>query len=141
VCTEAQLSLLVKLFAQLDVNLQALLAICAKLSISLSVIASLWVLHGARGRTLELIRFLSLVNLKAQIDVSLSLCAKILGLWVLAMIHDQYWSVSCTAYVVFFSYHATMTNASSTLYLCDTLAKRSGYSTPGLPYSGIGLIG
>jgi hypothetical protein len=29
------------LFAQLDVNLQALLAICAKLSISLSVIATL----------------------------------------------------------------------------------------------------
>jgi hypothetical protein len=43
VCTEAHLSLLAKLFAQLDVNLQALLAICAKLSISLSVIATLWV--------------------------------------------------------------------------------------------------
>jgi hypothetical protein len=41
VCTEAQLSLLAKLLVQLDVNLQLLLAICAKLSISLSVIATL----------------------------------------------------------------------------------------------------
>jgi hypothetical protein len=62
------------------VNLQALLAICAKLSISLSVIASLWVVRDARGQTLELIRVLSLVNLKAQLDVNLSLVAKVLGL-------------------------------------------------------------